>query len=58
MAPRDEIEDEADQVLLAQQLTREIIGRELRELYEISEELPDYMKELIARLNSRPPSPE
>jgi hypothetical protein len=53
MAPRDEIEDEADQVLLAQQLTREIIGRELRELYEISEELPDYMKELIARLNNR-----
>ena len=58
MVPRNEIEDEADQVLLAQQLTREIIGRELRELYEISEELPDYMKELIARLNNRPSSPE
>jgi|HubBroStandDraft_4_1064222.scaffolds.fasta_scaffold131167_1 hypothetical protein len=58
MVPRNEIEDEADQVLLAQQLTREIIGRELRELYEISEELPDYMKELIARLNNRPSSHE
>ena len=58
MVPRDEIEDEADHVLLAQQLTREIIGRELRELYEISEELPDYMKELIARLNNRPSSRE
>jgi hypothetical protein len=58
MVPRNEIEDEADQVLLAQQLTREIIGRELRELYEISEELPDYMKELIARLNNRPSSRE
>ena len=56
MVPRNEIEDEADQVLLAQQLTREIIGRELRELYEISEELRDYMKELIARLNNRPSS--
>jgi hypothetical protein len=44
--------------LSAQQLTREIIGRELRELYEISEELPDYMKELIARLNNRPSSRE
>ncbi|MGA7431290.1 MAG: hypothetical protein WBQ24_17110 [Xanthobacteraceae bacterium] len=58
MVPRNEIEDEADQVLLAQQLTREIIGRELRELYEISEELRDYMKELIARLNNRPSSRE
>ena len=58
MVPRNEIEDEADQVLLAQQLTREIIGRELRELYEISEERPDYMKELIARLNNRPSSRE
>ena len=58
MVPRNEIEDEADQVSLAQQLTREIIGRELRELYEISEELPDYMKELIARLNNRPSSHE
>ena len=58
MVPRNEIEDEADQVLLAQQLTREIIGRELRELYEISEELPDYMKELIAKLNNRPSSRE
>ena len=58
MVPGNEIEDEADQVLLAQQLTREIIGRELRELYEISEELPDYMKELIARLNNRPSSHE
>jgi hypothetical protein len=58
MVPGNEIEDEADQVLLAQQLTREIIGRELRELYEISEELPDYMKELIARLNNRPSSRE
>jgi hypothetical protein len=58
LIPRNEAEDETDQVSLAQQLTREIIGRELRELYEISEELPDYMKELIARLNSRPPSPE
>ena len=58
MVPRNEIEDEADQVLLAQQLTREIIGRELRELYEISEELPDHMKELVARLNNRPSSRE
>ena len=58
MVPRNEIEDEADQVLLAQQLTREIIGRELRELYEISEERPDYMKELIAKLNNRPSSRE
>ena len=58
MVPRNEIEDEADQVLLAQQLTREIIGRELRELYEISEERPDYMKELIAKTNNRPSSRE
>jgi hypothetical protein len=58
MVPRNKIEDKADQVLLAQQLTREIIGRELRELYEISEELPDHMKELVARLNNRPSSRE
>ena len=57
MVSHDQIKDETDQVSLAQRLTREIIGRELRELYEISEGLPDCMKELIAKLNNRPPSP-
>ena len=37
MVPRNEIEDEADQVLLAQQLTREIIGRESARTLCISE---------------------
>ena len=36
--------------LEAERLMREIIGRELRELYEISEELPDYLKELLSRI--------
>jgi hypothetical protein len=38
---------------LAQRLTREVVGREFRELYEISEELPGYLQELIEKLQSR-----
>jgi GTP1/Obg family GTP-binding protein len=43
-------DDEAKQPELAQRLTREIIGRELSELYEISEELPEYLQELMEKL--------
>jgi uncharacterized protein YbaR (Trm112 family) len=53
MAPRPETDSEAEQTDLAQRLTREIIGRELRELYEISEELPGYLQELMAELENR-----
>jgi GTP1/Obg family GTP-binding protein len=45
-------DDEAKQPELAQRLTREIIGRELSELHEISEELPEYLQELMEKLQS------
>lgn len=41
---------------LAQRLTREIIGRELRELYEVSEELPEYLRELMETFQNREPT--
>jgi hypothetical protein len=43
-------DDEAKQPELAQRLPREIIGRELCELYEISEELPEYLQELKEKI--------
>jgi uncharacterized protein YbaR (Trm112 family) len=46
-------DSETKQPELARRLTREIIGRELRELYEISEELPDYLQELMKKLQNR-----
>jgi len=45
-------DNKAKQPGLAQRLTREIIGRELRELYEISEELPEYLQELMEKLQN------
>jgi hypothetical protein len=46
-------DSETKQPELARRLTREIIGCELRELYEISEELPDYLQELMKKLQNR-----